>query len=45
MLLTISTIPTIAETTALIPTMVKSHIDGWEAISHKGTSQTQHHKG
>jgi hypothetical protein len=35
----------LAQTTTSILTMVKSHLDGWETISHKGTSQTQHHKG
>jgi hypothetical protein len=43
--LTISTIPTIAQTTASILTTVKSHLDGWETISNKDTGQTQHHKG
>jgi hypothetical protein len=33
------------QTTASIITRVNSHLDGWEAISHKDTSQTQHHKG
>jgi hypothetical protein len=45
MVLTISTIPTIAPTTATILTMVKAHLDGWETISHKDTSHTKHHKG
>jgi hypothetical protein len=35
----------LAQTTASILTMVNSHLDGWETISHKDTSQTQHHKG
>jgi hypothetical protein len=35
----------LAQTTASILTMVKSHLNGWETISHKDTSQTQHHKG
>jgi hypothetical protein len=43
--LTVFTIPTYAQTTASILTTVKSHLDGWETISHKDTSQTQHHKG
>jgi hypothetical protein len=30
----------LAQTTASILTMVKSHLDGWETISHKDTSQT-----
>jgi hypothetical protein len=38
-------IPTIGQTTTLILTMVNSHLDGWETISHKDTSQIQHHKG
>jgi hypothetical protein len=29
----------------LILSMVKSHLTGWETISHKDTSQTKHHKG
>jgi hypothetical protein len=33
------------QTTASILTTVKSHLDGWETISHKDTSQTHHHKG
>jgi hypothetical protein len=33
------------QTTASILTRVNSHPDGWETISHKDTSQTQHHKG
>jgi hypothetical protein len=45
MVLTISSIPAIAQTTTSILTMVKSHLDRWETISHKDTSQTQHHKG
>jgi hypothetical protein len=43
--LTISTIPTIAQTTTSILTMVISHLNGWETISHKDTSQSQYHKG
>jgi hypothetical protein len=35
----------LAQTTASILTRVNSHLDGWETISHKDTSQTQHHKG
>jgi hypothetical protein len=35
----------LAQTTSSILTMVNSHLDGWETISHKDTSQTQHHKG
>jgi hypothetical protein len=35
----------LAQITASILTMVKSHLDGWETIAHKDTSQTQHHKG
>jgi hypothetical protein len=35
----------LAQTTTSILTMVKSHLDGWETISHKDTRQTQHHKG
>jgi hypothetical protein len=42
---TVSTVPTYAQTIASILTMVSSHLDGWEMISHKDTSQTQHHKG
>jgi hypothetical protein len=34
-----------AQTTASILTRVNSHLDGSETISHKDTSQTQHHKG
>jgi hypothetical protein len=34
-----------AQTTSLILTTVKSHLDGWETISHKDTNQTQHDKG
>jgi hypothetical protein len=45
MVLTIFTIPAIAQTIALILTTVNSHLDGWKTISHKDTSQTQHHKG
>jgi hypothetical protein len=43
--LTISTIPTIAQTTTSILTMVKSHLSGWETNSHKDTSHSQYHKG
>jgi hypothetical protein len=35
----------LAQTTALILSTVKSHLDRWETISHKDTSQTQHHNG
>jgi hypothetical protein len=35
----------LSQTTASILTRVNSHLDGWETISHKDTSQTQHHKG
>jgi hypothetical protein len=35
----------LAQTTASILTMEKSHLDGWKTIPHKVTSQTQHHKG
>jgi hypothetical protein len=35
----------LAQITALILTMVKSHLDRWETITHKDTIQTQHHKG
>jgi hypothetical protein len=35
----------LAQTTSSILIMVKSHLDGWETISHKDTSQTQHHNG
>jgi hypothetical protein len=35
----------LAQTTTSVLTTVKSHLDGWETISHKETSQTQHHKG
>jgi hypothetical protein len=35
----------LAQTTASILTRVNSHLDGWETISHKDTSETQHHKG
>jgi hypothetical protein len=45
MVLTISTIPTIAQTTTTILTTVNSHLNGWKTISHKGATQTQHHKG
>jgi hypothetical protein len=40
-----STISAHAQTTASILTTVKSHLNGWETISHKDTCQTQHHKG
>jgi hypothetical protein len=43
--LTISTISTIAQTTASILTTVKSHLKRWETISQKDISQTQHHQG
>jgi hypothetical protein len=33
------------QTTSSILTMVKSYLDGWETISPKDTSQTQHHIG
>jgi hypothetical protein len=43
--LTISTIPTIAQTTTSILTTVTSHHDGWKIKSlNNNTSQTQHHK-
>jgi hypothetical protein len=45
MVLTISTIPTIAQTTTTILTTVNSHLNEWKTISHKGATQTQHHKG
>jgi hypothetical protein len=35
----------LAQTTTLILTTVKAHLYGWETISDKVTSQTQHHKG
>jgi hypothetical protein len=35
----------LAQTKASILTMVKSHLNGWETISHKDTSQTRYHKG
>jgi hypothetical protein len=35
----------IAQNTTSILIKVKAHIDGWETISHKDISQTQHHKG
>jgi hypothetical protein len=35
----------LAQTTASILTRVISHLNGWGTISHKDTSQTQHHKG
>jgi hypothetical protein len=34
----------LAKTTASILTRVNSHLDRWETISHKDTSQTQHPK-
>jgi hypothetical protein len=34
----------LAQTTASTLTKVKLHLDGWETIAHKDTSQTQHHK-
>jgi hypothetical protein len=37
--LTISTIPTIAQTTPSKLTMVNSHLDELKTISHKDTSQ------
>jgi hypothetical protein len=41
---TISAIPSIDQTTALILTMVTSHHERWKTKhSHKDTSQTQHH--
>jgi hypothetical protein len=44
--LTITTIPTFAHTTASILTIVNSHLDGWETkLSHKYTTHTQHQKG
>jgi hypothetical protein len=44
--LTISTIPTTAQITALILTWSpRISIDGRPQHSHKDTSQTQHHKG
>jgi hypothetical protein len=30
----------LSQTTTLILTMVKSHLDGWGTIAHKDTSQT-----
>jgi hypothetical protein len=43
--LTIFTIPTIAQTTTPILTTVNSHLDGWKTKSlNNNTSQTQHHK-
>jgi hypothetical protein len=43
-ILTVSTIPNLAQTTASNLTTVKSHLDGSETKhSHKDTSQTQHH--
>jgi hypothetical protein len=33
------------QATSLILTRAKSRLDGWETLSHKDTSQTQHHKG
>jgi hypothetical protein len=42
---TISTIPTHAQTTALILTMVTSHHNGWKSNTlNTNTSQTQHHR-
>jgi hypothetical protein len=35
----------LAQTTSSILTMVKSHLDRWETIAHKDTSQNQYHKG
>jgi hypothetical protein len=35
----------LAQTTASRLTTVKSHLNGWETISHKDTSQTQYYKG
>jgi hypothetical protein len=35
----------LAQTIASILTMDKSHLDGWETLSHKDTRQIQHHKG
>jgi hypothetical protein len=35
----------LAQITASILTRVKSHLDGWETIAHKDTSQIQHHNG
>jgi hypothetical protein len=35
---TVSTISTYAQTTTSIITTIKSHLDGWETISHKDTS-------
>jgi hypothetical protein len=35
----------LAQTTTSILTTVKSHLNEWEIISHKVTSQIQHHKG
>jgi hypothetical protein len=43
--LTVSTIPTHAQTTASILTMVNSHHDGWKTNTlNNNTIQTQHHK-
>jgi hypothetical protein len=43
-ILTISTIPTIAQTTASILTMVTLHHERWKTkYFDKDTSQTQHH--
>jgi hypothetical protein len=43
--LTVSTIPTHAQTTASILTTVNSHHDGWKTNTlNTNTSQTQHHK-
>jgi hypothetical protein len=35
----------LAQATTSILTRVNSHLNGWETIPHKDTSQTQHHKG
>jgi hypothetical protein len=35
----------LTQTTTSILTRAKSHLDGWETLSHKDTRQTQHHKG
>jgi hypothetical protein len=46
MVLTITTIPTITQTTASILTRSpRISTDGRPQYSHKDTSQTQHHKG
>jgi hypothetical protein len=45
MVLTISTIPSIAQTTAVILTTINSNLDGWRTKSlNNNTSQTQHHE-